>query len=98
MATDGDTEQVIEESHALDSAYATLLSPEEAVAAMHLRVPARGSRKLRRLLEKVDADAQIKGWWHVASVNAVARLEINDHSWVHTSRSSRTSRSSSSAS
>ena len=50
---------------------------------MHLRVPARGNRKLRRLLEKVDADAQIKGWWHVANVNAVARLEINDHSWVH---------------
>ena len=50
---------------------------------MHLRVPARGNRKLRRLLEKVEADGQLKAWWHVANVNAVVRLEINDHSWVH---------------
>ena len=50
---------------------------------MHLRVPARGNRKLRKLLEKVDADIQLKAWWHVANVNAVVRLAINDHSWVH---------------
>ena len=50
---------------------------------MHLRVPARGNRKLRRLLEKVEDDRQLKAWWHVANVNAVVRLEINDHSWVH---------------
>jgi uncharacterized protein len=83
VTTDGDTDQVIEESIALDSAYATLLSPSEAVDAMHLRVPARGNRKLRRLLEKIGADKQIKAWWHVANMNAVVRLEINDHSWVH---------------
>ena len=59
------------------------MSPADAVAAMHLRVPARGNRKLRRLLENVDADPQIKAWWHVANVNAVLRLAINDHSWVH---------------
>jgi uncharacterized protein len=81
--SDGDTDQVIEESLALDSAYATLLSPTEAVAAMHLRVPARANRKLRKLLERIGADDQIKAWWHVANVNAVVRLEINDHSWVH---------------
>src|SRR5438093_7167236 len=50
---------------------------------MHLRVPARGNRKLRRLLEAVEGDSQLKAWWHVANVNAVVRLEINDHSWVH---------------
>jgi uncharacterized protein len=50
---------------------------------MHIRVPARGNRKLRLLLEKVEADKQLKAWWHVANVNAVVRLEINDHSWVH---------------
>ena len=83
MTTDGDTDQVIEESLALESAYATLLTPTEAIAAMHLRVPARGNRKLRRVLEKVAADSQIKAWWHVANMNAVVRLEINDHSWVH---------------
>jgi metal-dependent HD superfamily phosphatase/phosphodiesterase len=83
VATDGDAEEVLEEAHALDSAYAALLTPEEAVTAMHIRVPARGNRKLRKLLEKVEADRQLKAWWHVANVNAVVRLEINDHSWVH---------------
>jgi hypothetical protein len=83
VATEGETEETIEESLALESAYATLLTPSEAVAAMRLRVPARGNRKLRRLLEKVESDTQIKAWWHVANVNAVSRLQINDHSWVH---------------
>jgi uncharacterized protein len=78
-----DTDQVIEESIALESAYETLLTPAEAIGAMHLRVPSRGNRRLRKLLERIDADAQIKGWWHAANVNAVVRLEINDHSWVH---------------
>jgi uncharacterized protein len=31
----------------------------------------------------VNADSQLKAWWHVANINAVKRLEINDHSWVH---------------
>jgi uncharacterized protein len=61
----------------------TRLTPAEAVAGMHIRVPARGNRKLRQLLEKVEGDKQLKAWWHVANVNAVVRLEINDHSWVH---------------
>jgi len=84
MTTDGgDADRVIEESLALETAYETLLTPTEAIDAMHLRVPARGNRKLRKLLEKIDDDRQIKAWWHVANVNAVGRLEINDHSWVH---------------
>jgi uncharacterized protein len=83
VSTEGDADEVIEESLALESAYTTLLSPAEAVATMHVRAPARGNRKLRRILEKVNADDQLKAWWHVANVNAVARLEINDHSWVH---------------
>ena len=52
----------------------TRLTPAEAVAGMHMRVPARGNRKLRRLLENVEADKQLKAWWHVANVNAVVRL------------------------
>ena len=59
------------------------LTPAEAIEPMHLRVPARGNRKLRRLLERVNDDAQLKAWWHVSNVNAVLRLQINDHSWVH---------------
>ena len=50
---------------------------------MRINVPVRGNRKLRTLIERVNDDAQLKGWWHVSNVNAVARMEINDHSWVH---------------
>jgi uncharacterized protein len=59
------------------------LTPSEAIEPMNLRVPARGNRKLRRLLERVNDDGQLKAWWHVSNVNAVLRLQINDHSWVH---------------
>jgi uncharacterized protein len=50
---------------------------------MRIKVPVRGNRKLRTLLERVNADRQLKGWWHVSNVNAGARMDINDHSWVH---------------
>lgn len=59
------------------------MTPAEAIARMRIRIPERGNRKLRELVERVNADKQLKAWWHVANVNAVARLEINDHSWVH---------------
>ncbi len=50
---------------------------------MRIRLPERGNRKLRRVLDRANNDAQLKAWWHVSNVNAVARLQINDHSWVH---------------
>ena len=59
------------------------LTPAEAVAKMRINVPTRGNRTLRRLVERVNGDRQLKALWHVANVNAVVRLEINDHSWVH---------------
>ncbi len=59
------------------------LTPAEAVARMHITLPARGNRKLRRLVSRVNDDDQVRAWWHVANVNATKRLEINDHSWVH---------------
>ncbi len=61
----------------------TRLTPAEAVKQMRIRVPVRANRKLRTVIDRVNKDDQIKGWWHVANVNAVARMEINDHSWVH---------------
>ena len=59
------------------------LTPAEAVSRMRINVPVRRNEKLRRVIGRVNRDEQLKGWWHVANVNAVARLEINDHSWVH---------------
>src|SRR5205814_1916961 len=59
------------------------LTPEQAVERMRINVPTRANRKLRTLIDRVNADRQLKGWWHTANVNAVARMRINDHSWVH---------------
>jgi len=61
----------------------TTLTPAEAVARMRITLPARGNRKLRQLVSRVNDDDQVRAWWHVANVNATKRLEINDHSWVH---------------
>jgi uncharacterized protein len=47
-----------------------------------VHAPARGNRRLQALLDGVDADLQIKAWWHAAGVNA-ERLHMSDHSWVH---------------
>jgi metal-dependent HD superfamily phosphatase/phosphodiesterase len=59
------------------------LTPSEAVAQMRINVPAHRNAKLRKVLARVNADEGLKAWWHVANVNAVKRLGINDHSWVH---------------
>jgi uncharacterized protein len=83
VALDKETEERIEQPVSAEAERETRLTPSEAVAQMKINVPVRGNRKLRRLLERVNADTQLKAWWHVANVNAVARLQINDHSWVH---------------
>src|ERR687897_3074898 len=83
MALDKETEERIEQPVSEEAERETRLTPSEAVALMKINVPVRGNRKLRRLLERVNSDTQLKGWWHAANVNAVARLKINDHSWVH---------------
>lgn len=61
----------------------TRLTPGQAVEGMRIRLPVRGNRDLRKLLDRANADTELKAWWHVANVNAVVRLQINDHSWVH---------------
>jgi metal-dependent HD superfamily phosphatase/phosphodiesterase len=80
---DPETEGRIEQPVSAEAKHETRLTPSEAIAQMRINVPERGNRKLRTLVERVNADPQLKGWWHVANVNAVARMEINDHSWVH---------------
>ena len=57
--------------------------PREAIADVRIRVPTRGNRKLEALLEAVNADPQVKAWWHLSAVNATRRLGMSDHSWVH---------------
>jgi metal-dependent HD superfamily phosphatase/phosphodiesterase len=55
---------------------------DDRVAAAHIRLPARGNRRLQALVDAVNDDRQVKAWWHAAAVNA-ERLGMSDHSWVH---------------
>src|SRR6184192_4302825 len=80
---DKETQERIDEPVSEQAEEETRLTPAEAVAQMRIRVPPRANRKLASLLEGVNSDDQLKAWWHVSNVNAVKRLEINDHSWVH---------------
>jgi uncharacterized protein len=83
MQIDPETEKRIEQPVSEEAERETRLTPSEAIAQMRIRVPVRANKKLRTVIDRVNKDPQIKGWWHVANVNAVARMEINDHSWVH---------------
>jgi metal-dependent HD superfamily phosphatase/phosphodiesterase len=57
--------------------------PREALADVRVRVPTRGNRRLEQFLDAVNADDQVKAWWHVSAINATRRLGMSDHSWVH---------------
>ena len=83
MDVDPDLGELIEQPISEEAEREIRLTPAEAVARMRINGPARGNRKLRTLVQRVNDDTQLKAWWHVANVNAVARLGINDHSWVH---------------
>jgi metal-dependent HD superfamily phosphatase/phosphodiesterase len=83
VAIDKETAERIEQPVDAEAEREARLSPAEAVSRMRINVPVRGNRKLRTLIERVNADDQVKGWWHVSNVDAVARMQINDHSWVH---------------
>ncbi len=83
MTLDPETEERIDQPVSEEAERETRLTPAQAVERMRINLPARGNRKLRALLDRVNEDRQLKGWWHVANVNAVVRMEINDHSWVH---------------
>ena len=83
MTIEPELEGPIEGPVSAEAVRETRLTPSEAVEGMRIRVPVRGNKKLRTLIDRVHEDKQLKGWWHVANVNAVVRLQINDHSWVH---------------
>jgi metal-dependent HD superfamily phosphatase/phosphodiesterase len=54
----------------------------DGLREIQIHVPTRGNRRLERLIEAVNGDAQVKAWWHMAGINA-QRLALTDHSWVH---------------
>ena len=55
----------------------------EFIAEARISVPTRGNRMLERVLERVNSDDELRTWWHIGNLNAVARMGMNDHSWVH---------------
>jgi metal-dependent HD superfamily phosphatase/phosphodiesterase len=83
VTIDPESEQRIAEPVSADAVKEARLTPAEAVEHMRIRLPERGNKLLRRVLERANNDRQLKAWWHVSNVNAAVRLEINDHSWVH---------------
>src|SRR5437868_13490086 len=83
MALDPETEERIEQPVSAEAERESRLTPADAVERMRINVPARGNRKLRTLIDRVNKDKRLKAYWHVANVNAVVRMQLNDHSWVH---------------
>lgn len=56
---------------------------EEFIAEARINVPSRGNRLLEQVIARVNDDAELRTWWHIANINAVTRMGMNDHSWVH---------------
>ena len=56
--------------------------PAEAITGAAVRAPTRGNRRLEALLDGVNADPEVRAWWHMAQVTS-ERLGMSDHSWVH---------------
>jgi metal-dependent HD superfamily phosphatase/phosphodiesterase len=83
MQAEEDSAELIEAPSAPELEREARLTPGDAIAKMRINLPWRGNRKLRELVRRANADPQLRALWHVANVNAVKRLEINDHSWVH---------------
>jgi uncharacterized protein len=56
--------------------------PAEAIESARVSAPSRGNRRLEALLEGINADAEVRSWWHMAQIQS-ERLGMSDHSWVH---------------
>jgi hypothetical protein len=50
---------------------------------MTLQLPARHNLKLKQLVERINADAELLQLWKCANINAVDRSGISDHGEVH---------------
>ncbi len=55
----------------------------EFIAEARINVPTRGNRVMEQLVRRVNDDDELRTWWHIGNLNAVNRMGMNDHSWVH---------------
>src|SRR5579872_681034 len=69
MAIDKETAERIDQPASVEAEREARLTPAEAIERMRINLPVRGNRKLRTLIDRVNEDAQLKGWWHVSNVN-----------------------------
>jgi len=81
VATSKDTEPVEAEVEAAGPGELGR-SPGEATTAARIGAPTRGNRRLEALLEALNADPEVRAWWHMTQVQS-ERLGMSDHSWVH---------------
>jgi hypothetical protein len=88
VALEDETEERIDHPIPAEAERETRLTPAEAVERMRITVPVRGNRKLRKLLDRVNADLQLKAWWHASTPSRGWRSTTTPGS---TSRSSPTS-------
>jgi metal-dependent HD superfamily phosphatase/phosphodiesterase len=50
---------------------------------MEFKIPARNNKKLKALMDKINADRELFQIWKCANVNAVDRSGISDHGEIH---------------
>jgi hypothetical protein len=48
-----------------------------------IRIPVRHNPRLKTIIDRVNADDELHALWQVININAVKRLEMNDHGPVH---------------
>ena len=48
------------------------LTPAEGIERAHVKAPTRGNRRLEALIDGINADPEVGGWWHMAQVNRSA--------------------------
>jgi metal-dependent HD superfamily phosphatase/phosphodiesterase len=58
------------------------MRPLDAIERARVKAPTRGNRRLEALIAGLNADPEVRGWWHMAQLNS-ERLSMSDHSWVH---------------
>ena len=58
------------------------MRPLEAIEAPMSRRRRAATAGSRRCSTAINADPEVRGWWHMAQVNS-ERLRMSDHSWVH---------------
>lgn len=50
---------------------------------MPINIPIKQNHRLEQLLERIDSDEELAQYWRCANVNAVDRLKMSDHGYVH---------------